>query len=73
MNTLKMTTEQLQGLINSRIVTLKSAYDEPVDGGDAATKAQMLSGDLYVHAMSGAVLDLWYDASSDTFTMEVIK
>jgi len=73
MDKLQMTTEQLQGLIDSQIVNLQSAYGEMVDGSDAATTAQMLSGDIYVHAMSGRILDLWYDASSNTFSMEVIE
>ena len=71
MNTIQMTTDQLQGLINSEIVALKGISGKVLDGDDAATKAQTLGGIVRMHAMSGATFEMSYHGNSDTFTMEV--
>ena len=70
MDTLKMTTNQLQGLINSGIVELRGISGATLGGADAATKARTLGGIVQMHALSGATFEMQHDADSDTFTRE---
>jgi len=68
---LTITTKDLQALIDTEIVTLKGISGAPLNGPDAATKAQGACGIIQMYAMSGLTFEVTrYDGHTDTFTME---